>query len=230
LRSTHHCIAVDLRGHGDSDWAESYRIADHVSDIVRVAEGFKLDRAHIVGMSLGGVVAAYVALDSSGFDAASLALVDVAPGVVFENTRRLRAFVRDSAVADGVDALIEQARRYGARGSEAQLYYRYSTLIRPTEKGGWRWKYDPDGADFPHILNHIAMLDSRAGEMRLPLLVVRGGSSQILSDAAAARFAGLCPQGRWCVVADAGHTVQEDNPLGLSEALIQFWSSRPALR
>ena len=51
------------------------------------------------------------------------------------------------------------------------------------------------------------------------MLVARGGQSRTLTDAAAADFAGRFPNGRWTVIPQAGHNVQEDNPVALAQAL-----------
>ena len=63
-----------------------------------------------------------------------------------------------------------------------------------------------------------------ASAVSCPTLVLRGGRSESLSDATAAAFAEALPNGRWEVVADAGHTIQGDNPRGLLQALEPFLS------
>ena len=58
LRPHFHVIAPDLRGHGDSDWTKggSYALTEYVYDIVRLFETLGIDRAKIVGHSMGGMV------------------------------------------------------------------------------------------------------------------------------------------------------------------------------
>jgi pimeloyl-ACP methyl ester carboxylesterase len=224
LRAAYRCLCLDLRGHGDSDWTDSYRVEDYAQDAIAVIEAMGWQRPHLVGMSLGGVTAAYAALAARGFRPASLTLVDVAPGVAFDETERMREFIGGDTVRQGVRALVEEARRLGARGDDAALIYRYATLVRENPDGSWGWKRDSRRPpDFPHILAKLEALTERAAEFIWPCLVVRGGLSRILSDEAAAAFAASCPDGRWQVVENAGHSVQEDNPSGLAEALTDFW-------
>lgn len=224
LRRDYRCLCLDLRGHGDSDWAESYRVEDYAADVQAVIAALGWRRPHIVGMSLGGVTAAYAALGAEGFTPASLTLVDVAPGVRFSATERMREFMGGDTVKDGVRALVEEARRLGARGDDARLIYRYATLVRQNPDGSWRWKRDMRRAtDFAAILARLEALDEQAHAFSWPCLIVRGGRSRILSSAAAAAFAARCPDGWWRVVPGAGHTVQEDNPHGLVDALRAFW-------
>ncbi|MGH7880568.1 MAG: alpha/beta fold hydrolase, partial [Candidatus Binataceae bacterium] len=55
-----------------------------------------------------------------------------------------------------------------------------------------------------------------------PTLILRGERSDVFTDANAAKFAASLPHGRWVKVADAGHTIQGDNPRGLLDALAPF--------
>jgi 3-oxoadipate enol-lactonase len=94
---------------------------------------------------------------------------------------------------------------------------------------GWRWAKDDRFA--PHYPALIAAAEALAGaaeRLPAPCLVVRGGRSQVFSGDAAARHAARFPDGKWVTVPDAGHNVQEDNPVGLVAALSAFWS-RPAV-
>lgn len=227
LRERYRCIAVDLRGHGDSEWADSYHIEDHVDDIHCLIAQLDLQTPHIVGMSLGGVVSAYTCLQAKAFTPKSLTLVDVAPGVSFKASAQLRDFIGADVVKRGAPALVKAARRVGARNTDAQLHYRYATLVRQDENGNWRWKHDDrEPFDFDHVLSKLTELNDHAVNLTIPCLIVRGGLSKILNNDAATDFAEKCPNGEWCVVPNAGHSVQEDNPVMLAETLIGFWARR----
>ena len=58
LRPAFHVIAPDLRGHGDSEWAKgsSYSQTDHVYDLTCLIKSAGLEKAVIVGHSMGGMV------------------------------------------------------------------------------------------------------------------------------------------------------------------------------
>jgi pimeloyl-ACP methyl ester carboxylesterase len=58
LRDAHRCIALDLRGHGDSGWSDDYRIETATEDVAALATALDAARCHLVGMSLGGNIAA----------------------------------------------------------------------------------------------------------------------------------------------------------------------------
>jgi pimeloyl-ACP methyl ester carboxylesterase len=76
LRADFRLLALDLRGHGASDWAEDYSMESHASDLVAVVDGLGIVRTRLVGMSLGGMVACEFALCHPD-RTESLAMVDV---------------------------------------------------------------------------------------------------------------------------------------------------------
>ncbi|MYS84765.1 alpha/beta fold hydrolase [Embleya scabrispora] len=224
LRGAARLVAPDLRGHGDSDWSDDYRIDTMAADVVAAADHLGFDRFHLVGMSLGGVVAAHVA-DSRPDRVERLALVDVAPGVDFESTRRMRAFMTGLGPVRDLETVVEAAMRVNPRAHRTGVAYRVGTLFRRTPDGGWVPKGDPRPPDFPTIL---AAMDRLAARLTgVPVLLVRGGRSKVLPQATAEHLVGRIPDGRLVVVPNAGHNVQEDNPPALIAALRAFLTHRP---
>ncbi|MEM9621723.1 MAG: alpha/beta hydrolase [Pseudomonadota bacterium] len=226
VRQDYRCIALDLRGHGDSDWADSYRIEECVDDVAYAIETMGVSRPHLVGMSLGGIVSAYLVLNQGASRFSSLALVDVAPGVSFAATRKLRDFVDAPTVQQGVPALVDATRALGSEKTDAELIYRYTSLVRPHRGSGWAWKQDRRvPIDYAHILDRLALLRTFAASLSLPVLVARGALSKMLSSEAALDFARRTPTGECHIIPAAGHSIQEDNPLGLADVLCGFWRS-----
>ncbi|MGW0662930.1 alpha/beta fold hydrolase [Streptodolium elevatio] len=225
LRDAARPVALDLRGHGDSDWSDDYRIATMADDVVAAADHLGLERVGLVGMSLGGVVAAHVA-ETRPDRVARLALVDVAPGVDFEGTRRVREFMAALAPVRELDAVVEEAMRVSPRAHRAGVAYRMSTLFRRGPDGEWVPKGDPRPPDFPAILAAIERLAVQSAGV--PLLLARGGRSKVLPQAAAERLIASVPGAELVVVPDAGHNVQEDNPAALTTALCTFLCPGPA--
>src|SRR2546422_6843653 len=77
-------LTLDLRGHGQSSKPDQEcTVADLALDVVRVLRGLGVERAHVVGLSLGGMVAQQLALDHP-VAVASLVLVDTACGTPSE--------------------------------------------------------------------------------------------------------------------------------------------------
>ena len=88
LRKQVRAVALDLRGHGDSDRSEDYSFDSHVADIGAVLDVLAWPKAHLVGMSYGGFIAAHFAA-AAPRRVSSLVTIDVGPGVVFEGTARI---------------------------------------------------------------------------------------------------------------------------------------------
>jgi pimeloyl-ACP methyl ester carboxylesterase len=226
LRSRVHAVALDLRGHGDSAWADDYSVdlADSVADVGAVLDALGWRTAHLIGMSLGGVIAAGFAA-ATPQRIATLALVDVGPGVVFEATARMRNFFQGIERIESVEAVVDAAMKTSPESERAVVAYRMHAMLRRNARGDWRWAYDTRRRpDYPTLLAKVEAMSALGERLGAPCLVVRGGRSLVFSDQAAQRFAERFAPGEWIAVPDARHNVQEDNPAGLIAALTQFWS------
>src|SRR3546814_11100027 len=90
-------LAIDMRGHGESDWAapDQYRFADFGKDILAVCD--RLDqRPHVIGASLGGLAALVAEGAARPCSFAPLPLVDVAPEMDPEGVSRIVGFMNAS--------------------------------------------------------------------------------------------------------------------------------------
>ncbi len=219
LRGEARLVALDLRGHGDSGWSDDYRIATMADDVVAAADHLGFDRVRLVGMSLGGLVAARVA-EVYPDRVERLVLVDVATGADFESTKRMRDFILGLGPVGELDSVVDGALRVSPLADRAVLTYRMSKLFRLGTDGAWVPRADPRTPDFPALLAAIELFaEQLAG---LPVLLVRGGRSKVLPQSAAERLVERLPEGELVVVPDAGHNVQEDNPADLVTALRAF--------
>jgi pimeloyl-ACP methyl ester carboxylesterase len=227
LRSRVHAVALDLRGHGDSDWVDDYSFADSVADVAAVLDALGWRTAHLIGMSLGGNIAAHFAA-AAPERVATLVPVDVGPGVAFEGTARMRSFFKSLERAESVEAVVDAAMKISPESDRERVAYRMRAMLRQSARGDWTWRYDPRRRpDYAALLAKTENMTAAAERLVAPCLVVRGGRSLVFSDEAAARFAALFAVGEWVVIPDAGHNVQEDNPAGLIAALTQFWARHP---
>jgi pimeloyl-ACP methyl ester carboxylesterase len=176
----------------------------------------------MVGMSLGGIIAAHVAA-TAGSRAASLAMIDVAPNVDFGAVGPMRHFM-DRPISDlTLDQLVEAAIAAGARGGRDRILYRYLHMTRVGPDGRLAWRHDRSRPrDYGHLLGKLAELDELASAIACPVLAVRGDRSRVLTDEKVAAFAARCRDGQSLTIAGAGHNVQEDEPVALAAALGNF--------
>jgi pimeloyl-ACP methyl ester carboxylesterase len=224
LRADFLCIAVDQRGHGDSEWSPTldYEPDAHVRDLRGLIEQLGLNRPVLVGHSLGGLNAMLYASAASE-QLAGVALVDVGPDPEPGAVKRIVDFVTGDPGDGSVEDFVERA--FNPRRDPRLLRYSLLHNLRRTPDGSWRWKYDRRRLSperFASVRRSLDELRTRADTITCPVLVIRGAESDAFSDAQAADFTTALPDGRWAKVPDAGHTVQGDNPRGLVQVLAHF--------
>jgi esterase len=221
-------IAVDLPGHGHSDWREDrdYWPWRNATAVETVLAEFAPGVVNVVGMSLGGLTG--IRLASLRPDVVrSLVVVDVSPSVHI----RTASMTTDQR---GTTALIGGAPSFGSREEMVDLAVRASPrrpasavrrgVVHNTKHlpdGRWAWRYDRIGQpsegprDFSPLWDDVSAL-------RQPVMLVRGGDSAFVTDEDAAEFARRQPSLRSEVVPGAGHSVQSDQPLALSGLIADF--------
>ena len=218
LARDHHVIALDQRGHGDSDWAPRYDRDAFAGDIDAVLDAHGWEDATLVAMSLGG-------LNAIAFAAArpervrGLVVVDVVPSVAPAGRE---AIGRQLAVHDFAtfDEAVRHAHTFNPRRTLANIRERLRHAMRKQADGRWTWKFDPaiGGA----AGRNVEALWWAVGRLRCPTLLVRGGESNILTSEGAERFVRTVPGSRIAEVAGAGHSVMGDNPAGFLAAVRPF--------
>jgi pimeloyl-ACP methyl ester carboxylesterase len=226
LRDQYRCLALDQRGHGDTDWSPDldYRIEAHAADIGAFADELGLQRFLLVGQSLGGMASMLYASDHCD-RLAAIVLVDVGPVVRLEGANRVADFVMAPAELDSIEDFVDRARSFNPRRDPRLLRISLLHNLRRLPNGKWTWKYDrrhlsPEG--FRELTTRLAGLRGDLHRITCPALVVRGAASDVFSDDDAAQAADLVPAGRWIRIEDAGHNVQGDNPKALVDELRQF--------
>jgi pimeloyl-ACP methyl ester carboxylesterase len=226
LRDDYHCLALDQRGHGDTDWAEDidYSIAAHRADTIGFVDELGLKDFVLVGMSLGAINAlAYAIAQPERLRA--LVLIDAGPEMRRPGSRRIREFVTGFDEPVSLEAIIEKALAFNPRRDAKVLRRSLMHNLRPTADGKWTWKYDRRRFRQLDMEAHQAErqgLVEGLARVACPTLVVRGGDSDVFHDDDAERLAQMLPDGRRVTIPHAGHTVQGDNPKDLVAALRAF--------
>src|SRR3954452_6221022 len=227
LRDEVRCVALDQRGHGDSEWSPTgdYATEAFVSDLAALIDHLGLHRPVLVGQSLGGMNAiAYAAAHRERDALAGLVLVDVGGEVEWSGGDRIVDFVRGPAVLESVDAFVERARHFNPTRDPESLRRSLLHNLRELPDGRWTWKYDHRGmvAGASGMRAKIATMRAHIPALSCPTLVVRGARSDVLSAEAARAVVEELADGRLATVPDAGHTVQGDNPDDLAAVLRAF--------
>ena len=225
LRDEFHCIALDQRGHGDSDWAPDadYSIAVQCEDVRGFVDELGLDRFVLVGMSMGAINALAFAVAYTA-KLSALVLIDAGPEVRRCGSSHIRDFVNSGAKPESLDAIIEQALAFNPRRDPKVLRRSLMHNLRQQTDGNWVWKYDRrrfQQMGERHTAERLGLAEGLA-KVTCPTLVVRGAESDVFHEEDAQRLAARLPDGRFVTIPRAGHTVQGDNPKDLAAALREF--------
>lgn len=227
LRTDCRCIALDQRGHGDSDHSPGldYSIETHSRDLAGFLDSLWLGEVVLVGQSMGGLSAMTFAARNPR-SVRALVLVDVGPEVHDEGARRTRDFIRADHELPSVEDFVERAIAFNPRRDRRLLRRSLLHNLRQLDNGNWTWKYDRrpfvNGHFGERVRHELRELRRRIPSIRCPTLVVRGEESDVLGAEGAERFAEALPDGRWVSVPGAGHTVQGDEPRRLTEEIRTF--------
>jgi esterase len=226
LRDEFHCIALDQRGHGESDWAPDadYSIATQREDVRGFVDQLGIDRFVLAGMSMGAINALAFAIHYPE-RLSALVLIDAGPEVRRPGSRRIRDFVNGGAEPETLDAIIARALAFNPRRDPKILRRSLMHNLRRGPDGSWNWKYDRRRFQQmdrdAHAAERRGLADGLA-KVTCPTLVVRGAESDVFHDEDAERLAKRLPDGRYVTIPGAGHTVQGDNPKDLAAALREF--------
>ena len=222
---------VDLRGHGDSEWAgpgPGYSLDEFAADVRAVAAAQPRPPV-LIGASLGGLSSLVAIAEAPpGVSVASgLVLVDVAPRLEEAGIARIAEFMLGNL--DGFASLEEVADAVAAYNPHRPRPTDLSGLrknVRRREDGRWYWHWDPrfllGGTDEPRSLRNEDRLDAAARALTLPTLLVRGRQSDVLSEEGARHLVSLVPHARYVDVGGAGHMVAGDRNDAFNDAVIEF--------
>ncbi|WP_414717168.1 alpha/beta fold hydrolase [Tahibacter sp.] len=224
------CLCADARGHGASDWHPDggYEIDQFVADLELMA-AFAGPSAVLVGASFGGLVGLLAQARNPNLFRA-LVLVDITPRWEAAGVERILAFMR--AHPDGFASLDEAAASIAAylpHRRETRSPQRLQSLLVPRDDGRFRWHWDP--ALLERIAEngerHQAALVDAARRIDVPVLLLSGSDSDVVSQATIAEFLELVPQARHVVVPRATHMVAGDRNDLFTDAVLSFVRTLP---
>ena len=210
-------LALDQRGHGDSDWAARYDREAFSADIAAVLDAHGWEAATLIALSLGGLNAIAFAA-SHPERVRGLVVIDVVPTVAPAGRDAIgkQLAVRDFAT---FDEAVAHARAFNPRRTVANIRERLHHAMRKGPDGRWTYKFDPTIAS---AAREVESLWWEVGRLRCPTLLVRGAESPILTTEGADRFVRTVPGSRVGLVPDAGHSVMGDNPAGFLAVVRPF--------
>ena len=230
--------ALDQRGHGEAEWIESgaYGFPDFGADAAAIADALRAQHGAApvtIGASLGGIaslLAAGAAQRDGRHDLFSaLVLVDITPRVDLGGVDKVQGFMRAHA-QEGfatIDEAGEAVAAYLPHRPRPRSHEGLRKNLRLHPDGRWRWHWDPRFIDGPQPVGRrreeieAALVEAARG-LRIPTLLVRGASSELVGEEHAREFLQLVPHAAYADVAGARHMVAGDRNDKFSAAIIHF--------
>lgn len=231
-RKGFYAVSADLRGHGDSDWDPDGNYGFDMFQVDTESWCELLGRPAVVGASMGGMAGLWTegSRAAAGLDPAgrALVLVDIAHRTEAAGVQRIISFM--TGRPDGFASLDEVADAVAAYTPHRPRPANLDGLARNVRLGAdgrYRWHWDPAfmDPDRPRSNTEAGIFGEHARRLRIPVLLVRGRMSDVLSDEAAHEFVSLVPQARYVDVGDAHHMVAGDKNDTFTDAVVDFLDS-----
>jgi pimeloyl-ACP methyl ester carboxylesterase len=225
-------VTLDARGHGESDWSEQgdYRLTSFAYD-VEAALANLAGKPILVGASLGGLTSILLAGDLVPGLIGGLVLVDIIPDMEPGGADRIHDFMAANA-SQGFGSLEEVADAIGVYNPHRPRPSDLSGLQKNlrSRDGRWYWHWDPKfiggGAQFPpNEISDTARLEAAVSAIEnagVPLMLIRGRASDLVSQAKAEAFLARHPATRFADVTGAGHMVAGDRNDAFTDAVFAF--------
>jgi pimeloyl-ACP methyl ester carboxylesterase len=232
-RHGYYAIAADLRGHGDSGWSRdgNYQIEIFATDVLQLIANLG-KRPVLIGASLGGIAGLLALGEADAAVARALVLVDVTPRVDPAGVDRIRGFM-SAHIRSGFATLEEAADAIAAYLPHRPRPKSLDGLrknLRQSEDGRFRWHYDPafaESAPRRTDPDREARLTAAARRLGVPVLLVRGALSELVSEEIAREFVRQIPNARYVDVAGAAHMVAGDVNDPFTGEVVDFLDTLP---
>ena len=215
LAERYRVVWYDNRGVGESDKPEGpYTVAQMAADAVQVLDEHGVDRAHVVGTSLGGMIAQEIALDHAD-RVEKLALICTTAGGADAYpmpAQTVQLFMEAPTLAPEVALRRFVENAVSARGAVVeQLYAR--RLANPPDPAGWQAQAAA-GTTFDG--------SARVGGIAQETLVLTGDEDNVIDWRNSQLLAERIPRARLRVFPGTGHLFFWERPAEVAAALVEF--------
>ncbi|MDX1875275.1 alpha/beta hydrolase [Mycolicibacterium sp. 120266] len=220
-----HVVALDSRGHGDSDRSPTanYAVETLCADILQVL--YQIGRPVVlIGASMGGLTGILAAHEAGPNLVTKLVLVDVVPRFEKDGSARIRDFMFNhvhgfDSLEQAADAVAEylphRPKPRSAEGLKKNLRLR---------NGRWYWHWDPAFLTKPgdDPFTRVDKLEQAAMNLTVPILLIRGRLSDVVSEEGVRDFLAKVPTAEFVELSDAGHTAAGDDNDAFTDVVVDF--------
>jgi esterase len=229
FRNRYHIIALDQRGHGESQWSKDgcYSIDAHFSDIAHIVRALDLRDLILMGHSMGGRNALFYTACCPQ-NVKRLILVDARPASGPRNSRALKHHLihlplQAVSMGDVAQAIRKLYPYMSMRTCRHLAYYGY----KQTRRGQFVPKFDVRMSLESNRLGCVTEdLRPFLKNVSCPTLIVRGAKSLFLSRADARKICEIIPRATSQEIPVATHMPVQENPGAFQKVISEFLNER----
>ncbi len=222
LSGRYRVLALDQRGHGDTDWAPEYGFAPMAQDLLGFLDALDLREVTLMGLSMGGIVS-FVFAAAHPERVRRLVVMDIGPEIAAAGATNVASALAAKDTFSSEDEALAQARASNPRPTDDRLRHRVSHNLRRLPDGTLTFKYDKALRDPRNLFDLTAEQRWEAWRaVSCPVLLVRGDDSDVLAAETAQRMLAENPHATLASVPDCGHSITLDNPDGML-AVVSPW-------
>ncbi len=212
-------LVPDLRNHGQSPWDPRMDYRAMAADLTALLDAEGIPRAHLVGHSMGGKAAMWLAL-SAPERVGSLVVADIAPVAYASRHGKLVRTLAALPLGEIADRRDADARLAASISSAPVRGYLLQNLAHD-RIGGWRWRVNLEA--LAQSLEALLGFPESAG-MQFPgaVLFLYGSRSDYVTGEGLPRIRALFPLARLRTIPNAGHWVYADQPEAFVAAVDGF--------
>ena len=219
LSERYRVLALDQRGHGDSEWAPQYGLAPMAQDVLGFLDALELGEVTLIGLSMGGLVS-FVFAAAHPDRVTRMVIMDIGPEIAPAGATNVASSLAANDVFGSEDEAFAQARTANPRPTDATLRHRVSHNLRPMPDGTLTFKYDKALRSPRALFDHTQdELWAAWRAVSCPVLLVRGDDSDVLATDTAQRMLAENPGVSFASIPDCGHSITLDSPHGLLEVI-----------
>ena len=225
-----YAVSVDLRGHGESDWDPDGNYSLDMFRLDTEAWCETLGHPALVGASMGGITGLWTegsrAAEHREPVSRALVLVDIAHRSEVQGVERIVSFMTGNPEGfASLDEVADAVAGYLPHRPRPSNLEGLARNLRRTPDGRYHWHWDPkfmSGERRPRTSTDWDMFGELARRLTMPVMLVRGRMSDVLSEEIAQEFCTLVPHAVYVDVGDAHHMVAGDRNDAFTDSVVDF--------
>lgn len=219
LSEKHRVINVDLRNHGQSFHDAHMNYGVMADDVFRLLNTLGIERAILIGHSMGGKVAMQMAL-SHGERIEKLVVLDIAPTMYTPRHQNVFNGLNNVKL-DSINNRAEADKQLAQHIVEPGVRQFLLKSLAKTDAGfSWRFNVEHIIAAYDEILSK-----PEGQTFKKPTLFIKGANSDYIQESHRQEIAAHFPNAKAKIIAGAGHWLHAEKPTQVNLAIAQFTAS-----